>query len=218
MSKNQSDSVTENRGTENRGTKNYEKGTSPNDVNVNKKTGFFREGPVSLAIVDQWFDEKILPMRRTDWFCGNPFALVSNPNGVCSQATQFVFDKYLNDFVSTVTTDGYMMGQIVWTRFEDFSPGFFNNHTAAIMIKKDKINSDKSYLHKYELINGKLYAMMEGNPQYSEQELLQLHVYDLFKKRRVTLKEWVDMQESFGSKHGGCNWIKLGTFGEINGV
>jgi len=198
-----------------RGITNYEKGTSLNNKRMNEETKFYRE-EVSLAVVDKWFDEEILPKREVAWFDGNPFALDSNPNGVCSQAAQFVIDKYYEVFQFQNTTDGYTIGQIVWYRFEDWDQAFRSNHTAAVMIKRDIKGSFSHILHKYELKKGKLYARMEKKPQYSEQELLQLHVYDLFNKRRVPLKEWISMVESFGSKHLTSNWIKLGTNIQIN--
>ncbi|MGH6927610.1 MAG: hypothetical protein ACREEV_04765 [Dongiaceae bacterium] len=157
----------------------------------------------SLADIDAWFDKKILP-QRTAWsgvspsriyktphriFAGNQ----TDPDGLCGDATLFVFDSYDATFKTTIwTSDGYQLGAILWN-------GFVSNHMANVMLPKaaarlqtfvmagaaPMLRSTYSLQQRASFVpKAKSAADLDGK------DLLNLHVYDLYYKKRTTVGAW----------------------------
>lgn len=158
---------------------------------------------MTLADVDNWFDEKILPARTASpGFSGNriitgpraiAFGNQPDPNGVCGDAAYYVADKYVgNRDFAVYTTDGYTLGRIVWE-------GLVLNHTANVMLKKGA-----TYKQVYEMKAGGTLVLLnraKNQEGLKKDELFALHVYDLYYKKRTTVGPWwKDLDSSYGGK------------------
>jgi hypothetical protein len=144
----------------------------------------------TLTEADTWFNEKILPKRTTrGGFSANrlwksPSRLVTgnteDPDGLCGDAASYVYEQFWNDFGDYTTTDGRHIGLILWR-------GAILNHIAAVMLATAKIA-----VQTYRWDAPKKTVMsVSGNPQYSSTEVLTLHVYDLYyKKKQTSVESW----------------------------
>lgn len=158
---------------------------------------------MTLAEVDKWFDEKILPARtaRAGFSEGRiikgPRALFtgnrSDPNGVCGDAALYVSDEYIaNPAFAPSTSDGYTLGRIVWE-------GLVLNHTANVMLK-----NGATHKQVYEMKAGTTLVHLNGSKEkkgLQKAELFGLHVYDLYYKKRTTVGAWwKDLDGGYGGK------------------
>jgi len=151
----------------------------------------------SLDYIDNWFDSQILPRRTTwaglsynRWYVTPRARVVSkppiDPNGICGETTDFVMKAYRERFYET-TTDGYHIGEILW---EDF----LMNHIAVVMMVTGK-HQKQSYTmladHLTRIpVDGIGSKEANALPGYRKEELFDLHVYDLYYKKRVTVGTW----------------------------
>jgi hypothetical protein len=150
----------------------------------------------TLSEVDNWFDSQILP-NRTTWaglsynrLWITPRALLVSkppidPNGICGETTDYVMKAYRERFQED-TSDGYHIGVILW---EDL----LANHIAVVM------QADRHQKQSYTMLGDHLRRIpvegigsTEANamPGYRKDELFDLHVYDLYYKKRVTVGVW----------------------------
>jgi hypothetical protein len=94
-----------------------------------------------LPLVDNWFDKTIVP-ARTAWSGLSPSRVyktpraltvgnLSDPNGLCGDATQFVIEAFDKAFSDTWTPDGYRLCVVLWT-------GLVANHMANVMLPRGK--------------------------------------------------------------------------------
>lgn len=156
-------------------------------------------GPTpSLAEVDAWFDKTILP-ARTAWSGLSPSRLYktphrlvagnqTDPNGLCGDTSSYVADEFNKAFRDLWTTDGYQIGMVLWE-------GLVANHIANVMLPRAKAVKQSFYYQGGVLIRPVVKASLLGSPTYAastltEAELLALHVYDLYYKKRTTLGPW----------------------------
>jgi hypothetical protein len=157
----------------------------------------------SLADIDTWFDKKILP-QRTAWsgvslnrvyksphriFAGNQ----SDPNGLCGDTTLFVFDSFDATFKTTVwTSDGYQLGAILWK-------GFASNHMANVMLPKAAARMQTFVMAGPTPVPLSVASLQQrasfvpkakSAADLGGKQLLDLHVYDLYYKKRTTVAAW----------------------------
>jgi len=144
----------------------------------------------TLAKADDWFNDTILPKRTASpGFSANriwksPRDLVKgnteDPDGLCGDAADFVYEQFWRDFNDYATNDGFQIGLVLWK-------GALLNHMANVMLVRTKIGvQEYSWDSKKRTI-----AFVSGRSQYSTTEFLTLHVYDLYyKKRATTLEAW----------------------------
>jgi hypothetical protein len=144
----------------------------------------------SLADVDDWFDNQIIKTRTAaagfslNRIINGPRALISgnrsDANGLCGDAASYVVDRFIDDLSVQKTSDGYMIGCILWK-------GAILNHIANVMLA-----SGKAAKQTYEAVGDHLNLKqpVKGDPQYSMNELRGLHVYDLYYKKRSTVGAW----------------------------
>jgi hypothetical protein len=143
----------------------------------------------TLAAVDEWFKDSILPARTA--FSGispnrvwkSPKAILKgnteDPNGLCGDTTYFVQESFYAKFGDYRTSDGYHMGVVLWE-------GSVSNHIANVLMEQSKTRT-QSYRWNPKTAS----ALSVGPAQYSSSALLALPVYDLYyKKKRTTLKSW----------------------------
>ena len=162
-------------------------------------------GVPSLAEADSWFDKKAIPARTTSsGFSLNrvyksPRDLVTgnqvDPNGLCGDAASYVivaFDKAYPK--ANPTSDGFMLGLVLWQ-------GLASNHIANVMLPQDAcfkqtFKSNGGVVVLTYPAGGKLGERIPGSPSRSHarylgaKELLELHVYDLYYKKRTTIDSW----------------------------
>lgn len=157
----------------------------------------------SLADIDAWFDKHVLP-KRTTWSGGSPNRLYktphrwfagnqSDPDGLCGDTTLYVFDAYDATFKTTVwTSDGYQLGAILWK-------GLASNHMANVMLPKAaarmqtfvKVGDWPMSLAMHSLRQRTSFVPKEKTQaQLGGKDLLGLHVYDLYYKKRTTVAGW----------------------------
>lgn len=162
-----------------------------------------------LAQVDLWFDREIVP-KRTAWagfspnriyktpnrlFAGNK----SDPDGLCGDASTFVIEAFNDTFNYPWTPDGYQIGLALWE-------GAFSNHIASAMLLQKK-----TALQEFRYVGGVLIRptlkqgkLLGGSPAFAattmtEAELLDIHIYDLYYRKRTNLGSW---WEEIGGKRG----------------
>lgn len=157
----------------------------------------------SLAEIDAWFDRKILPQRTAwsglspsrvyktpqRWFTGNQ----SDANGLCGDATLYVFDSYDATYKTTVwTSDGYQLGAVLWK-------GVATNHMANVMLPKAAARYQTFVLVGNVPMSRAAYSLQQrasfvakdrGAANLAGKDLLALHVYDLYYKKRTTVGAW----------------------------
>ena len=151
----------------------------------------------SLSYADGWFDSQIIPRRTTwaglsynRWYVTPRARLASkppiDPNGLCGETTEYVMKAYKERF-HEATSDGYHIGVILWD-------DWLVNHMAVVMMV-----TGKHQKQCYEMLGGHLRRIpvegidsKEANamPGYRKEELFDLHVYDLYYKKRVTVGTW----------------------------
>ena len=157
----------------------------------------------SLADIDAWFDKKILP-QRTAWSGVSPNRIYktphrkvagnqSDPNGLCGDTTLFVFDSYDATFKTTVwTSDGYQLGAVLWN-------GFVSNHMANVMLPKAAARLRTFVMVGSAPMSRATYSLQQRASfvpkaktaaDLDGKELLSLHVYDLYYKKRTTVGAW----------------------------
>ena len=150
---------------------------------------------ILLADTDKWFKDKII-LQRTAWsgFSPNriwksPRGLVvgnqPDPNGLCGDASQYVHDEMYDNFDTWETDDRYRMALIKWE-------GAVFNHIANVMVKKGKVA-----VQEYKMSGGKL-RLVSGTAQYTQAELMDLHVYDLYYKKLTTVSAWWKDRDDMG--------------------
>lgn len=153
-----------------------------------------------LPLVDNWFDKTVVP-ARTAWSGLSPNRVYksprayavgneSDPNGLCGDATQFVVEKFETTFSETWTPDGYRLCVVLWS-------GLVANHMANVMLPRGKSEEQEFRYQGGTLIRPvvKPGRLLGGSPTFApstltEAELLSLHVYDLYYKRRTNLGTW----------------------------
>jgi hypothetical protein len=170
-------------------------------------------GVPSLAEADSWFDKKAIPARTT-WsgFSWNrvyksPHRLVAgnqtDPNGLCGDASSYVIDAFEKAFPkANPTSDGFMLGLLLWE-------GLASNHIANVMLPQDAAFK-QTFTSKGGVVvltypaGGKLGDRVSASSPRSRtrylgaKELLELHVYDLYFKKRTTIDSWWDDVDSKG--------------------
>jgi hypothetical protein len=171
------------------------------------------DGVPSLTEADSWFDKKALPARTTSsGFSWNrvyksPHRLVAgnqtDPNGLCGDASSYVIEAFDKAFPkANPTSDGFMLGLVLWE-------GMASNHIANVMLPQDAAHK-QSFQSKGGVViltdpaSGKLGERVSGSSPRSRtrylgaKELLGLHVYDLYYKKRTTIADWWDEIDSKG--------------------
>jgi hypothetical protein len=148
-----------------------------------------RKSP-TLTQTDDWFNDTILPKRTASaGFSGNriwksPRDLVKgnteDPDGLCGDAADFMYEQFWRDFNSYETGDGFHMGLVLWK-------GTLVNHMANVMLVRTKI-----FVQEYSWDSKKrAISLTSGKAQYNTTEFFTLHVYDLYyKKKATTLEMW----------------------------
>ena len=166
----------------------------------------------SLADIDAWFDRTILP-QRTAWSGVSPNRLYktphrivagnqSDPNGLCADTTLFVFDSFDATFKTTVwTSDGFQLGAILWN-------GFMLNHMANVMLPRAAARLQTFVMVGNTPMSRTTYSLQQrasfvakakSAADLEGRQLLNLHVYDLYYKKRTTVADW---WEDLDSKKG----------------
>lgn len=149
---------------------------------------------LSLTQADDWFNTQVIPKRTASaGFSGNrvwktPRALVQgnqeDPDGLCGDAASFVYEEFYRSTGGYTTSDDYHVGVVLWE-------GAVLNHMANVMLPVSK-----KALHQYRWTDCGL-CCLEGPRKYSIAELFQLHVYDLYyKKKATTLAMWWSWQDA----------------------
>jgi len=165
------------------------------------------DGVPTLAEVDTWFDKTALPARTT-WsgFSWNrvyksPQRLVggneADPNGLCGDASTYVIEAFEKAFPkANPTSDGFMLGLVLFD-------GLATNHIANVMLPQEAAFK-QSFECKTKVVvmtfpaSGKPGERVASASPRSKsrylgiKELLELHVYDLYYKKRTTIDSWWD--------------------------
>ena len=162
-------------------------------------------GVPSLAEADSWFDKQAIPARTaSSGFSWNriyksPRDLVTgnqvDANGLCGDASSFVIEAFDKAFPkANPTSDGFMLGLVLWQ-------GLASNHIANVMLPQDAafkqtFKSNGGVVVLTAPTGGKLgervpAASARSRTRYlSAKKLLELHVYDLYYKKRTTIDSW----------------------------
>jgi hypothetical protein len=167
-------------------------------------------GIPSLKDVDSWFDKNVLPLRTASaglsWnrVYKSPHRLVagnqSDPNGLCGDTSSYVTEVFEKAFPkANPTSDGFMLGMVLWE-------GLASNHIANVMLPqeaahKQSFESKAGVIILREPATGALGARLPGSSRSKTRilgatELLGLHVYDLYYKKRGTVSSWWDVLSS----------------------
>jgi hypothetical protein len=158
----------------------------------------------SLSESDIWFNDEIIPKRTAragfsgnriwksprDWAEGN----TEDPDGLCGDASDYVYEQFYRDFNDYVSKDGFHIGLILWK-------GTVTNHMANVMLLNTKIAVQSYSWNKTK----KEIASVSGIPQYKTTELLTLHVYDLYYKKKTNVEMWWKERDS-----GNGGTVKIG--------
>jgi hypothetical protein len=169
-----------------------------------------RQPVPSLADIDQWFDNTVLP-KRTAWgsdyaprrFYTTPRGLIKrantpDPNGLCGDAVSYVFDRLEKYYGLGPTSDGYIMGVALWE-------GLIQNDSTAVMLPK--VSAYKQVFRKFggpsdaRFIPGRPVQPVilpirdavgtgTNSRPLTVQDFLNLHVYYLYGKKRTTIEDW----------------------------
>lgn len=144
----------------------------------------------TVATVDQWYKEKILP-TRTAWAGFSPNRVwrgprsfftdnAPDPNGLCGDVAAYVDERFFEDLGYYHTQEGYQLGAVLWT-------GSVLNHIANVMMEKGK-TAPQTYRWDRKTASA---VPVGKSGKYGSTTLLALPVYDLYyKKARMPLKNW----------------------------
>ena len=164
--------------------------------------------PGQLPTLDEakeWFADKVIPMRTAKaGFSANrtwksPERLITgnteDPNGLCGDTTLFVAEEYYRQFKDYRTSDGFIIGMILWD-------GEVLNHIANVMLRQGR-TSKEQYVYDSARREAKLLApeatriCIPKSGQYNNASLLTLWVFDLYYKAKPqTLGSWWTNQDS----------------------
>ena len=154
----------------------------------------------TLLQADDWYNNEILPKRKVaglNWHIIKNIhekSNISDSEGKCGDAAMYVREEYFRKFDSYYTNSGDFLGRILWVKSTILNnlpyineTGFNPNHAATVMLKEDRAH-DQSYEWDEK---GNFITKTSKIKEYNTNELLSLHVYDLFyKKEAMTLDEW----------------------------
>jgi hypothetical protein len=160
----------------------------------------------TLAEAKKWFVEKVIPMRTAargysanrfwktprGWLSGN----TEDANGLCGDATLFVAEEYYRQYKDYRTSDGYIIGMVLW----DGGGKLQQNHIANVMLLQDRTRKE-TYIYdsakQQTRIPPSAHTMhpVRSAPrrlgQYNTASLLALWVFDLYYKMPPhTLGHW----------------------------
>jgi hypothetical protein len=155
----------------------------------------------SHAEVDRWFSELI--KHRTvraglapNRIVAGPRAIIqgnqADPNGVCGDCVLYVAEQYAWRFGNMTTTNGRNLWRVVWD-------GLVLGHTANIMAPAGLREPlclrwrDGKVRVTYPIDTAK-------RPVVRDEDLKSWIVYDLYYKRKCSLREWWDEQDGMGGK------------------
>ena len=167
-------------------------------------TPIMKSSSPSLSESDIWFENVVIPMRTASsglslnriW--KTPRAVLKgnteDPNGLCGDASAYVYEQFYADFKDYGTKDAFHIGLILWE-------GYIDNHMANIMLLKAKKAVQK---YKWDTAKKEIVSV-SGTPQYKTAELLTLHVYDLYYKKKTNVEAWWKERNT-----GNGGTIKLG--------
>jgi hypothetical protein len=166
----------------------------------------------TLGEVKKWFEEKVIPLRTAAagfsmnrvWksprgvIAGN----VEDPNGLCGDASFFVSEEYNRQFKTVYTSDGYVMGAVLWE-----GGSLQQNHIANVMLLAAKSGKENyiynSSTQQIELLRPPTSTVRtstvgaEPITQYSTDLLFGLWVLDLYYKMPPqTLRFWWARRDS----------------------
>ena len=143
----------------------------------------------TLAEARKWFKDTVIPLRTTgrgmstNRFWKTPVALATgqgeDPNGLCGSTTVFVAEEYYRRFKGYGTSDGYIVGVIL---FE----GTIFNHMANVMLLQ---SGDRKETYTYDQPSRQI-KCMKKTCQYNTASLFLLQVFDLYYQKAQDVKSW----------------------------
>jgi len=150
----------------------------------------------TLVEAKKWFNDTVIPLRTTSthrlW--KGPVSLVTgndeDPNGLCGDTTLFVAEEYYRRFKDYRTSDGYLIGMIL---FE----GTIFNHMANVMLQQSMAGKE-TYTYDQPSRQVKcsshlaptMHATKAKRCQYSTASLFMLQVFDLYYHKAQDVKSW----------------------------
>jgi hypothetical protein len=117
---------------------------------------------------------------------------VEDANGLCGDTTLFVAEQYNRDFKDYRTSDGWIVGMILWE-----GGNFGVNHIANVMLLQVKSRLER---YTYDPSKGQTELFVPGletrvsfekRAQYETAPLLALCIFDLYyKEQPCPLRQW----------------------------
>jgi hypothetical protein len=156
-------------------------------------------GLPTLAEATKWFKDKILPLRTAAaGLSGNrlwksPAGIVrgnaEDPNGLCGDTTLFVAEEYYRTYKSYQTSDGYIIGMILYGS----SMSEMLNHIGNVWLVYGKHRKET---YTYDPTKQAIKAV-SGGGQYDTASLFKLTTFDLYYKKAQDVKSWWRDRDTF---------------------
>jgi hypothetical protein len=150
----------------------------------------------SVNDVVDWFRTEVIPQRTTNAggspnrFYKTPLAKLrgntADPNGLCGDAQLFVSQQMREKYGGWITSNGYILGDIVWVLGDPDALILNLNHAANVLFPF-------RHLQQHDFVWSDALHMpvpQESRPTMAGRDVLGLWVLDLYYKKAVPLRDW----------------------------